>query len=493
MKKKALIQLGFVLAIVSFSLFLVTIVRRGNPPRTGIQMWYGPHPDIKSVNDTWLVVDVEKDSLTLEFNLYFKNRKGNYSFWFLLPYETDMVDPRFPGATTKQEADASGCLSKKVILRGEYSVAHVFYVPNSTSYRYGTEHVASIQIDFHVRNLSVISEIGQHTLVLTFFGSRPLDLFIPSESQLILDLAADSIPWDNVETMLYVKLPKGSYIRGESIPPITRYYFAESRAAMWLLDFQSPRVWLRNVAITVQCSYSSDSELLLKGILPAIASALMAAGVGVLVGVMRQSSEEYENDSSSERSPVPRYFPILVSLICGSLIILHLIYPNVSIDNVTIALVVILIFPWLFPHVRTMKFPGGTEITFRDAQRMEDLAKQSKISIGLPTEVERIPTRWDLLRYDPTLALASLRIDIEKSLKEVAGRRGIDARGSLRSVLDLLHSREVIGNREFEILREISSVGNRAVHGERVNGSTASRILDIGEAVLRYLDSLKTG
>ena len=190
-----------------------------------------------------------------------------------------------------------------------------------------------------------------------------------------------------------------------------------------------------------------------------------------------------------------------ISLLYVFLIIIHAIFPEFSIDTTTIALIVILIFPWLLPYIKTAKLPGGIEITTREVQQLEEVTQRSAIGTipvatrppeapPLPSPRTPQPTRSILFRADPNLALASLRLDIERKLREIALRRGFDvARLPLRQILNILYTEKVIGSSEFESLSMIISLGNKAVHAEKVDSALALKVLDIGDLALQYLDS----
>ena len=192
-----------------------------------------------------------------------------------------------------------------------------------------------------------------------------------------------------------------------------------------------------------------------------------------------------------------RYISISLSSLCGILIILHAIYPQYSIDTTTIALIIILIFPWLLPYIKTLKLPGGTELTFRDeVKELERLAEKSEISrvtVPSPPVLLAVPSRSQLLVIDPNLALASLRIEIERKLRDIAGQKEMkvaDQRISLGRVLHKLNSSGIIPTNEFKILNMIIDACNRAVHAEKVNLETAAKVLYLGESTILYLDSL---
>jgi len=189
-----------------------------------------------------------------------------------------------------------------------------------------------------------------------------------------------------------------------------------------------------------------------------------------------------------------------ISLLCIFLIIIHAIFPQFAIDTTTVALIVILIFPWLLPYIKTAKLPGGIEITTREVQQLEEVTRRSAIGTipvavrpsrrrGPPPPPSQ-PPRSMLFKADPNLALASLRLDIERKLREIARSRGLDVeRLPLRQVLDILHLKEIIGPSEFESLGMIIRVCNKAVHAEEVDPKLALRVLDMGDLALQYLDS----
>jgi len=186
-----------------------------------------------------------------------------------------------------------------------------------------------------------------------------------------------------------------------------------------------------------------------------------------------------------------------ISTLCIILIILHAIFPQFAIDTTTIALIVILIFPWLLPYIKTAKLPGGIEITTREIEQLVEVTRRSAIGTE-PVAARPIrdrtmpPQRMHsmLFKTDPNLALASLRIEIERKLKEIARRRELDAeRLPIEWILDILRQREIIGPSEFESLRLIIDVCNKAVHAEEVDPRLALTVLDIGDLALDYLDS----
>ena len=112
-------------------------------------------------------------------------------------------------------------------------------------------------------------------------------------------------------------------------------------------------------------------------------------------------------------------------------------------------------------------------------QKLEDVSERSQIS-KVPVEVSPTPTtpieltHWTLFRADPNLALASLRIDIEKKLREIVIQKDIlFKRPYLRSILSALYSEKIISHSDFETLSLIINICNKAVYAEKVDPSTA--------------------
>ena len=76
-----------------------------------------------------------------------------------------------------------------------------------------------------------------------------------------------------------------------------------------------------------------------------------------------------EEDSSISFPRRLKCLAVLNSFVCGVLISIHAVYPQFSIDTTTVALITIVIFPWLLPYIRAIKLPGGTEVTFKEEVR----------------------------------------------------------------------------------------------------------------------------
>lgn len=186
---------------------------------------------------------------------------------------------------------------------------------------------------------------------------------------------------------------------------------------------------------------------------------------------------------------VLKWISASISLLCVILIILHAVFPQFAIDMVTVALIVILIFPWLLPYIANIKLPGGIEITTREVEQLERAA--SKL-VPLRRRARRTTEQrlYLLFNEDPNLALAYLRMEIEKRLREIALKRRLDVEmHPLSYLLRNLLTQKIIDREEFDALQTVIRICNKAVHSEKVNPEIAFKIIDIGIRLLNYLDS----
>ena len=113
------------------------------------------------------------------------------------------------------------------------------------------------------------------------------------------------------------------------------------------------------------------------------------------------------------------------------LIFLHSFFSNqFIIDNSIILIYFISSIPFIAQYIKKAKFPGAefefkeeisetqklVRLSFEQAEKVES-AGEAKI---LPFETFKLSAVGELLDYDPVLALAALRIEIEKRLRSAA-------------------------------------------------------------------------
>ena len=198
----------------------------------------------------------------------------------------------------------------------------------------------------------------------------------------------------------------------------------------------------------------------------------------------------------------PRWVQVSASLVIGLFIVLHLKYPSLPIDGITMGLLAFLFVVWFLPYVESFKMPGGVEVKIRD---IVGRAEQSLASAKLPAATSGAslaPHKHEvfvgdsiyreLVEQNPNLALAGLRIEIEKRLKQIMRNRKlfVGSRPSISNMIAALRERGTVDPRLASTLSDVVAIGNHAAHGELVDSQTANRGLDIGERLLVVLGDI---
>jgi len=112
---------------------------------------------------------------------------------------------------------------------------------------------------------------------------------------------------------------------------------------------------------------------------------------------------------------------LIISLLAIIIILVHLIWPSLAIDGITLTLIVVAVIPWLAPLFKSLELPGGWKIEFKDLAKAKVEADAAGL-LASSTEVnvtKEYPFQI-VAEDDPNLALAGLRIEIEKRLRELA-------------------------------------------------------------------------
>jgi len=184
---------------------------------------------------------------------------------------------------------------------------------------------------------------------------------------------------------------------------------------------------------------------------------------------------------------IPR---IAISLVAISVAILRIKFPEIKIDINTIILIVIAALPWLTGIIDTAELPGGWKFKFKSLKETAEKAERTGlVSPSLTKEDEEKYSFQQVGLNDPNLALAGLRIEIEKRLISIAKLHNIDVKmQSVGSLLNTLSRKEILSKEERTIIADLISLLNGAVHGARVNFDAAKWALEFGPKILKSLD-----
>ena len=176
----------------------------------------------------------------------------------------------------------------------------------------------------------------------------------------------------------------------------------------------------------------------------------------------------------------------------GALIIavVHLIWPRLAIDSITLTLIVIAVIPWLAPLFKSMEFPGGWKIEFRDLAKVQERAEQANLLAPITAvDVETEYPFQIVAENDPNLALAGLRIEIEKRLRRLAQSADIPiSRSSVGKLMRLLYEKQILSPNEYSVLADMIGLLNEAVHGAEVDRRALDWAMEVGPRILKALD-----
>ena len=174
---------------------------------------------------------------------------------------------------------------------------------------------------------------------------------------------------------------------------------------------------------------------------------------------------------------------------------MHGFFPSIfQIDWYSVLILFILSIPVLAPYLRRAKVPGA-EFEFKDEiletkklvqKSIKETQKKNESSANRKTisyETFNLTPIRELLGSDHTLALAALRIEIERRLRNlipaIIGKKA-DEFSSI-SLVELIKKLGIFSSEQFSALSKIITMCNKAIHGASVSKSQAEEIISLTE------------
>lgn len=186
---------------------------------------------------------------------------------------------------------------------------------------------------------------------------------------------------------------------------------------------------------------------------------------------------------------------ILFSLVLA-LLVLHLFNLDfVVIDNITILLIVLLVMILFIPYLKKIKWGDfEAEINSEEVTKVEKEIKklpEIKKEVYLYPEDRQISEEINLvLESDHILALAKLRIELEKILNQILSKvKDAPKKLSIGQLVRILEKDKLLDGSHISPIREVIDLCNRAIHGEEVKERDARLIVEIGLNLLNRLYS----
>jgi hypothetical protein len=207
-------------------------------------------------------------------------------------------------------------------------------------------------------------------------------------------------------------------------------------------------------------------------------------------------NKETESGAQTGNRKWLRLAQILLMLVAAFLLGAHVVkWDAVRVDGVSLILLGLLFLIPFADLIRRVKF-GEFEA---EIGRDEVARAQAKVAVELPTSPETDTSASEervreLLREDPRLALAKVRIELEEALKRLYSATAEPARDwrrmSLARVVDSLVQRDVLSRPIAGALRDVMTLANRAVHGERVEPGAAEELAILGARLVREIQEV---
>src|SRR5690348_3395669 len=147
-----------------------------------------------------------------------------------------------------------------------------------------------------------------------------------------------------------------------------------------------------------------------------------------------------------------RKIQVSVSTIAILVALVHIIFPKVSIDAITVSLLVVAVVPWLAPLFKSLQLPGGLKVEFQDLEKVSEQAIQAdlitKENIKQTYNNQTSNEEYSFVKIaeaDQGLALTGLRIEIEKTLRVLARHYGFeDKNATISRIIQNLAYNDII-------------------------------------------------
>lgn len=176
-------------------------------------------------------------------------------------------------------------------------------------------------------------------------------------------------------------------------------------------------------------------------------------------------------------------FKLALSIFCITVALFDTFWEKLS--PIAAGALALAIVPWVLGIIERINAPGGFEIVFAKIESQLDASKTTP-------DVEDI----DAFKYfegnDPNLAIAMLRVQIERRLRQIAEEVMLAPNPSgrprtLRSLSDELARLGAIPDEATVLLRDLMPVMNEAVHGVELQSSASEFAQSYGPKILSML------
>jgi hypothetical protein len=165
-----------------------------------------------------------------------------------------------------------------------------------------------------------------------------------------------------------------------------------------------------------------------------------------------------------------------------------------NVDSTSILLLVVMLLSPFVAAIKKIRFGDfEAEIDIEEIRKIKSEAEKTLSETQEDRdEVPEIFATSEAIRSlaetDPVIALAKIRIELEKVLGQLSKFSSVKTSGvSLGTLINKLANQEVLRPDVGKSLKEVIAVCNRAVHGEAISCEGAKTIIDVGIELLEEL------
>jgi hypothetical protein len=178
-----------------------------------------------------------------------------------------------------------------------------------------------------------------------------------------------------------------------------------------------------------------------------------------------------------------------VTLGALTIALLHVTFPSLAIDAIALVLVVVAVVPWLAPLFKSLQLPGGWKVEFQELQKVAAQADDAGLLSPAPAHAQVEYAFQSVADRDPNLALAGLRIELEKRLVRLAEIHGVGtAMQGMGRLLRELARRGILSDDEESVLADLVHLLNAAVHGASVDPRATEWAMDVGPQLIQSFE-----
>lgn len=170
---------------------------------------------------------------------------------------------------------------------------------------------------------------------------------------------------------------------------------------------------------------------------------------------------------------------------------------TLSVDSTSILLLLIMLISPFVAAIKKIKFGEfEAEIDPKEIQRIKTEAEKNidfspQESNKQPVANKTAEAINEIAASDTVLALAKIRIEIEKILQQIAKTSSIETtRLTLGALVKKLSTQEIITIGVASALLEVVAICNRAIHGEAISEDSANTIIGLGVELIEDLQWL---